>query len=125
MITPNLSNPIVDFPQTNTTVAACTYVKKSDCGCLNTTKQTRRLHDACIDDFLSKWTNEAPASLSASDVFASFYYVSPMKKLCSLLLPWSKTLPWERMLLLQQPPTQLLCQNSMASPLWQLGTYLP
>ncbi len=46
-----------------------------------------RLHDARVDDFLSKWTDKAHASLVTSDVFTCFYYVSATKKLCYLLLP--------------------------------------
>ncbi len=77
----------VNSQQTNTTMAACTYVKKSDGGCITTAKQTHHLHDDRVNDFLSKWTDMACASLVTSDDFAGFYYISTTKKLCYLLLP--------------------------------------
>ncbi len=52
---------------------------------LTTAKQTHWLNDARVDDFLSKWTDKARASLVTLDVFAGFYYVSTTKKLCFLL----------------------------------------
>ncbi len=77
----------VNSQQTNATMAACTYVKKSNGGCNTTTKQMHRLHDARVDNFLSKWTDKAHVSLVALDIFDGFYYISPTKKLCYLLLP--------------------------------------
>ncbi len=68
-------------------MAACTYFKKSNGGCITTAKQTHRLHDARVDYFLSKWTDKACASLVTLDVFAGFYYISATKKLHFLLLP--------------------------------------
>ncbi len=77
----------VNTQQTATTTDACTYVKRSNGGCITTAKTQHRLHDACVDDFLSKWTDATQASLITSDVFTGFYYVSPTKKLRFLLLP--------------------------------------
>ncbi len=66
---------------------ACTYVKPSNGGCITTAKTQHWLHDACVDEFLSKWTDATRASLITSDVFAGFYYISTTKKLWFLLLP--------------------------------------
>ncbi len=81
----------VNTQQTAATSDACTYVKRSDGGCITTAKTQHRLHDARVDNYLSKWTDATRASLITSDVFAGFYYVSPAKKLCFLLLPISVT----------------------------------
>ncbi len=80
-------NITVTSQQTTTTMDACTYVDKASGRCISMAKQMHKLHDACVDDFLSKWTDKARASLASSDIFAGFYYVSATKKLSYLLLP--------------------------------------
>ncbi len=80
-------NITVTSKQTTTTMDACTYVDKASSGCITMAKQTHKLHDARVDNFLSKWTDNACTSLASSDVFVSFYYVSATKKLSYLLLP--------------------------------------
>ncbi len=50
-------------------------------------KAAHWLHDAHIANYLSKWKGDAHVNLLKLDVFASFFFVSPTKKLCLVLLP--------------------------------------
>ncbi len=61
----------------------CTYIAKSDGGCITTAKQAHRPHNACVANYLSKWTDAPCVNLLKLDVFARFYF----KKLCLMLLP--------------------------------------
>ncbi len=72
---------------TNTMIASCTYIAKANGKCITTAKQAHRLRDACVADYLSKWTDAARVSLLKSDVLAGFYFISPTKKLLTMLLP--------------------------------------
>ncbi len=84
---PTYNQPTALPPLTTTTVAGCTYVSKANSGCITTDKQTHRLSNTCITDYLSKWTDAAWANQLRLDVFAGFYFVLPTKNfaLCSSL----------------------------------------
>ncbi len=110
-----------DLPiKTNTIIAGCTYVAKSDWGCITTAKQTHCLKNVRITDYVSKWTDDACVNLLKLGVFASSTLFWPPK-----LLPVTEKSPTETTPLWGPRPTQHPPQNSSKSTQILWGTSFP
>lgn len=82
-----LSSCTDSLVQNITFVASCTYVAKANGWCITTAKPAHKLQDACIPNYLSKLKDSNQANLVDFDVFTQFFFISPTKKQCLILLP--------------------------------------